>query len=201
MVTDQVLVEQAKKGDIEAFSELVKRHQKMLLRLGIRMTRELELAEDIVQEAFVKAYQKLHMFEERSSFKSWIYQITMNTAKNKLRKKRYEHVDINNVSISAQASSEKKLCQEDLKVLILDEIDKLPKKQKMAVTLRIFDDLSFKEVAEIMGCPYDTAKANYRHGLMKLRHRFEESSVLNVFKNFEQSFIPKIGQNVLEVDI
>src|ERR1700735_1358620 len=85
MKADIDLVREIKGGDRSAFSELVRRHQKAIYRLALRFTRDHGTAEDIVQDTFVKAYQKLDSFEERSSFKSWLFRIAINTAKNRLR--------------------------------------------------------------------------------------------------------------------
>jgi RNA polymerase sigma-70 factor (ECF subfamily) len=179
--SDLELVQDVKNGDRKAFSELVVRHQRSLLRLTLRFTREQALAEDIVQESFLKAYQKLELFEARASFKSWLYQIAMNTAKNKFRERKMEFTDIEDAHASSgEASAETGLVRNDIQATLRAEIDKLPEKQRMALTLRIFEDLSFKEIAEIMACPYDTAKANDRHALLKLRERLEsQDSVAN----------------------
>lgn len=178
MEADLNILEKVKNGDLNAFSELVLRHQKNLLRLALRVTGDLVAAEDVVQESFIKAYQKLHTFEGRSSFKSWIFQITLNTAKNKLRGRRHDSLDVEELQIAVEPVSEGGVIQNDLKKAIRVEVDKLPAKQKMALSLRIFDDMSFAEIAEVMQCPYDTAKANYRHALMKLRHTFADSQDL-----------------------
>src|SRR5579862_2370400 len=85
MKADIDLVREIKAGNRAAFSELVTRHQKAIYRLALRFTRDHGTAEDIVQDTFVKAYQKLESFEERSSFKSWLFRIAINTSKNKLR--------------------------------------------------------------------------------------------------------------------
>ena len=76
----------------------------------------------------------------------------------------------------------------DVGALIRREVDRLPEKQKMALSLRIFEDLSFKEIAEIMDCPYDTAKANYRHALLKMKSRLEEAGELQELRSFETLF-------------
>lgn len=166
---DIEIVRLVKSGDVEAFSELIKRHQKPLLRTAVRYMKDLTLAEDVVQESFIKAFEKLDSFAERSSFKSWIFQITVNTAKNRLRG-RYRNVDsIEDVELSTEATAEQELINEDLENILREQVDKLPPKQRTALVLRIYDDLSFHEIAEIMNCPYDTAKANYRHALMKLK--------------------------------
>jgi RNA polymerase sigma-70 factor (ECF subfamily) len=182
MIADNILVERAKNGDVEAFSELVLRHQKSLLRLAYRVIGDLELAQDVVQESFMKAYQKLSSFEGRSKFKSWMFQITLNTAKNKLRGKRPELIDIEKTNIAGDLDMEFDMIHGDLKLLIQTEVKKLPIKQRTALSLRIFEDLSFAEIAEVMKCPYDTAKANYRHALIKLRHTLAEQTDLKIFK-------------------
>jgi RNA polymerase sigma-70 factor (ECF subfamily) len=178
MKSDLELVEQVRAGSHEAFSELVRRPQKSLLRLCMRLVGSLEVAEDVVQESFYKAYRKINFFEGRASFKSWLFQIGVNTAKNKLRLYKRETVDIENIHAAVSAVAEKDLVQEDIRVILKKEVDKLPDRQRMAIVLRIYEDLSFKEIAAIMECPYDTAKANYRHGLMKIKASLGEDNLL-----------------------
>ena len=178
--SDRQLVELLQNGETSVFSELVKRHQRGLLNLCMRLLRDQALAEDVVQESFIKAYQKIHLFEKRSSFKSWLYQIALNTGKNKLRAKQRIFLDIEKTYLSVAPEAETKLFQKDTRSLLVKEIEKLPHKQKKALFLRIYEDLSFKEIAQIMQCPYDTAKANYRHALMKLRKIFEKDLSLQI---------------------
>lgn len=154
------------------------------MRVALRITRDLELAEDVVQDSFLKAFQKLESFEGRSSFKSWMYQITLNTAKNKIRGTHRETIGVDKLMLAAEAKSEARLSLQDLQLFIRSAVEELPERQKMALTLRIFEDLSFKEIAEIMECPYDTAKANYRHGLMKIKERVERH---DDYKNWQET--------------
>jgi RNA polymerase sigma-70 factor, ECF subfamily len=172
-ILDLELVEKTKAGDRSAFSELVRRHQRGLLRLSIRFMKDLGAAEDVVQESFIKAYEKLASFEGRSSFKSWLYQITVNTARNKIRSRRKDSVDIDTVHLAVDAIAESSLVHGSVAELLQMEVEKLPHRQKTALVLRIYEDLSFQEIANVMDCPYDTAKANYRHALMRLRMSFE----------------------------
>ncbi|HVK62364.1 MAG TPA: sigma-70 family RNA polymerase sigma factor [Bdellovibrionales bacterium] len=175
MKSDIELVQEVKAGERKAFSELVQRHQRTLLRTILRLTREQSIAEDVVQESFIKAYQKIDLFEGRSSFKSWLFQIALNTARNRFRERTQDLINIEDTFLGVDPGAENGLVQADIKHKIREEIDKLPEKQRIALTLRIFEDMSFKEIAVIMGCPYDTAKANYRHALLKLRERLEDS--------------------------
>ncbi|MBX9766828.1 MAG: sigma-70 family RNA polymerase sigma factor [Bdellovibrionales bacterium] len=178
MKADLELVESVRAGDKAAFSELVRRHQKALLRMVMRFTHDLEVAEEVVQDAFIKAYEKIAGFEGRSSFKSWLYQIAINTAKNTIRSGREQNMGIDNLEVSVQASQEGGLVRRDISKFLQDQIDELPARQKTAVVLRIYEDLSFQEIAEMMECPYDTAKANFRHGLLKIREAFKDNDGL-----------------------
>ncbi len=176
--TDLELIEEVRGGHRASFSELVKRHQRGLLRLSMRFMKDLDCAQDVVQEAFIKAYEKLSLFEGRASFKSWLFQIAVNTAKNKLRENRHPFSDIEDVSIGIDATAEKNLVHQAVGKMLQKEVDLLPFKQKTALVLRVYEDMSFAEIAEVMECPYDTAKANYRHALMKLKETFEEKHEL-----------------------
>lgn len=170
MKADIDLVKEVKAGNRSAFSELVERHQKSIYRLALRFTRDHGTAEDIVQESFVKAYQKLNLFEERSSFKSWLFRIAINSSKNKIRGNRSNTtVDIENVVVSVSSVTESNMEYREAQGIIHSEVEKLPYRQRVALTLRVYEDMSFQEIAKIMDCPYDTAKANYRHAILKLR--------------------------------
>lgn len=201
MKSDIELVEDVKAGNRRAFSELVQRHQRGLLRLCLRFLREPSAAEDAVQESFIKAYEKIHTFAGRSSFKSWLFQIAVNTAKNRLRGNGQQmHVNIEDVHLGVDPGAESGMVQTDLREAIRDEVDKLPERQRIALTLRIFEDLSFKEIAQIMSCPYDTAKANYRHGLMRLKERLEELQEQTDWRDFEIQLASERGRVVSEAE-
>lgn len=184
MKSDIELVHEVKAGERKSFSELVLRHQRALLRLTLRLTREQSIAEDIVQEAFIKAYQKIHLFEGRSSFKSWLYQIALNTAKNRFRDRPLEALNLEDSQFGTDPGAEAGMVHQDVKSRIRAEIELLPEKQRIALTLRVFEDLSFKEIAQIMNCPYDTAKANYRHALLKLREKLESENAVEGWSLF-----------------
>ncbi|MFK8138638.1 MAG: RNA polymerase sigma factor [Bdellovibrionales bacterium] len=202
MRADIELVQKVKDGDQLAYSELVTRHQQALYRVIFRYVKDQDSTEDVVQEAFVKAYQKIHQFESRSSFKSWLFRIAINTAKNKLRANKKEHLKIEDVQISRNAEAESALLKEAVKVKIKEEIEKLPMKQKTALTLRVFEDMSFKEIAGIMECPYDTAKANYRHALMKLKASLSGDELLSNWLSFtdEEEHITERNTNTIKYD-
>lgn len=199
-LTDLELVEQVKSGDRKSFSELVKRHQRGLLRLSLRFVKDMDAAEDVVQDSFIKCYEKLNSFEGRSSFKSWLFQITVNTARNKLRENRHNTTDIEDVHLAVGAVAETTMVGSVVADLLAEEIEKLPFKQRTALVLRVYEDLSFKEIAEIMECPYDTAKANYRHALLKLKDVFEGHKELQNWSAEEGGFFTEITHRFAEAE-
>jgi RNA polymerase sigma-70 factor, ECF subfamily len=198
--TDLQLIDEVRGGQRASFSELVKRHQRGLLRLSMRFMKDLDISQDVVQEAFIKAFEKLHLFEGRASFKSWLYQIAVNTARNKLRESRYDYSNIDDVNLSVSATAEKGLVHSAVSEIIQEQVDRLPFKQKTALVLRVYEDMSFAEIAEVMECPYDTAKANYRHALMKLREAFEHQTELRKWTEDVGGFFMELNTNYAEVD-
>jgi RNA polymerase sigma-70 factor (ECF subfamily) len=198
--SDQTLIDEVRKGQRSSFSELVKRHQRGLLRLSMRFMKDLDLSQDVVQEAFIKAYEKLHMFEGRASFKSWLYQIAVNTARNKLRENRYDFSNIDDVHLSVSATAEKSMVHAAVSEMIQEQVDRLPFKQKTALVLRVYEDMSFAEIAEVMECPYDTAKANYRHALLKLKEAFEHQTELRKWTEDVGGFFMELQSNYAEAE-
>ncbi len=173
-VLDTDLVLEVQKGNRSAYTGLVKRYEKQLFRLLVKFVRDEELARDIMQEAFLKTYMSLAKFEFRCSFKNWLYKIALNTARNKIRAQR-EMENIEDVVILEICLIEKNMVHDELLQELRQFVETLPEKQKRTLELRVFQDLSFKEVSVLMDCPYDTAKANYRHAMLKLREHFAAS--------------------------
>ncbi|MCB9072065.1 MAG: sigma-70 family RNA polymerase sigma factor [Bdellovibrionaceae bacterium] len=166
-------------GDTRFFTVLVKKYERSLMRVLSRYFRDPEMARDVLQEAYLKAYLYLPNFEGRSSFKNWLFRIAVNTAKNKLRSFRLFD-SIEDTVIGVPSFIERGIFHNQLLDYLKTAVENLPLKQKQTVELRVFEELSFKEVAEIMECPYDTAKANYRHAVMKIRDFFSKNEIYEV---------------------
>lgn len=200
MKTDLELIQDVKKGVKSAFETLVQRHEKFLMKVVVRMTRDLDAAEDIVQDSFIKAFRRLHLFEGRSSFRSWLYQIALNTARNRFRKLNRESIGTDHLDVAIESESENHMMAIDVRAVIQQEVDKLPDRQKTALSLRVFEDLSFKEIADIMQCPYDTAKANYRHALLKLKEKLEGNMMLKTWTEQPKFSLMELATHSMEVD-
>lgn len=199
LLSDMDIVTLVRGGEPSYFSVLVRRHQKGLLRLSLRFMRDMDAAEDVVQESFIKSYERLASFEGRASFKSWLYQIAVNTAKNRIRDRRKGTMDIDDVPLAVAPRAESVLVHGAIADLIQKHVDALPIKQRTALFLRVYEDLSFKEIAEIMDCPYDTAKANYRHALMKLKDELSDQADLRHWTE-ESGFFTELHPQGVEVE-
>jgi RNA polymerase sigma-70 factor (ECF subfamily) len=200
MKTDLELIQDVKNGDKTAFEKLIARHDRFLLKVVVRMTRDLNAAEDIVQDTLIKAFKRLELFEGRASFRSWLYQIALNTTRNRFRKTSRETIGTENLDMAVDGEIENHVLTLDVREVLQEEIEKLPARQKQALTLRIFEDLSFKEIAQMMECPYDTAKANYRHALLKLKGRLEGNVSLKTWSEQPKFSLTDLSFNQMEVD-
>jgi len=177
MDEDLDLINRTAAGDREAFNELVLKYQKPLYYLLYRMVSNHEDASDLLQKTFVKAFTGLDSFERRSTFKTWLYQIAINLAKNVYRdRSKARHVPIDDVIIRRDPRMLEALIQKESRLLLRQALAGLPEKQRMTVMLRIQEGRKFEEIAEIMQCSLGTAKANYHHGVRKLKTMMGEKN-------------------------
>ena len=170
MDEDLDLINRTVAGDREAFNELVIKYQKPLYSMLYRMVSNSEDASDLLQKTLVKAFSGLGSFERRSSFKTWLYQIAINLAKNVYRdRSKAQQVPIDDVIIRRDPRTLEALIQKESRVLLRQALAGLPDKQRMTVMLRVQEGRKFEEIAEIMKCSIGTAKANYHHAVQKLK--------------------------------
>ena len=168
---DQLLVERAQRGDKRAFELLVEKYQRKLARLVSRLVRDPGEAEDVTQEAFIKAYRALPSFRGDSAFYTWLYRIGINTAKNYLvamgrraptsteadaeEAERFEDGeqlrDIN--------TPESLLLSKEIGATVNAAIDALPEELRSAIQLRELEGMSYEEIAKLMDCPIGTVRS------------------------------------------
>ena len=187
---DLALVRRAKKGDYRAFDLLVLKYQSRIVSIAFKFVKEIQLAEDISQESFIKAYRSIDSFREESAFYTWLYRITANTAKNYLVSKgRRKESSISELSISENEdffelptndSPEQILMAQSLKNTIYDALSGLPEETRTALSLREFEGLNYEEIAEIMNCPVGTVRSRIFRGREALENLI--SPITNKFK-------------------
>jgi RNA polymerase sigma-70 factor (ECF subfamily) len=168
---DQVLVERVQNGDQRAYGLLVSKYQRKLLRLVSRLVRDPAEAEDVVQEAFIKAYRALPGFRGDSAFYTWLYRIGVNTAKNWLvsqGRRVPTSTDLSSEDAEDYGESElltdtdtpeRLLMSKQMAVTVNAAMDALPEDLRTAVSLREIDGLSYEEIAQIMDCPIGTVRS------------------------------------------
>lgn len=167
---DTDLVVRVQQGDKKAFDLLVIKYQHRIIQLVNRYVKDPSEAQDVAQEAFIKAYRALKNFRGDSAFYTWLYRIAINTAKNYLlsrSRRRFEyHVDIQDAEQLENASQlkgmdtpEYLLMNNDIITAIKTAIELLPKEMQTAIMLREFDSLSYEEIAETMKCPVGTVRS------------------------------------------
>lgn len=170
MDEDLDLINRTEAGERDAFNALVLKYQKPLYSLLYRMVSSHEDASDILQKTFVKAFTGLGSFERRSSFKTWLYQIAINLAKNVYRdRSRAVHIPIDDVVIRRDPKTLDSLIRKESRRMLKDSLSSLPDKQRLTLMLRVQEEKKFDEIAGIMGCTVGTAKANYHHAVQKLK--------------------------------
>jgi len=170
---DLGLVKRAKSGDYQAFDLLVLKYQSRLISTAFKFVKDVQIAEDIVQDSFIKAFKALESFREDSSFYTWIYRITVNTSKNFLVSKKRKS-ELLNSDLSEEASYEiepvETYSPEDLlqatqlKKVITETIDQLGEDTRTALTLRELDGLSYEQIAEVVNCPVGTVRSRIFRG-------------------------------------
>jgi len=168
--SDLSLVQLAQRGDTGAFGALVCRYQHKVVKLVSRYVRDPAEAEDIAQEAFIKAYRALPSFRGDSAFYTWLYRIAINTAKNVLASRgrspiQYEvdrsdddHYDVV-ANLKDTATPEALALTEEIRSIVTSAIDALPEDLRTAIQLRELEGLSYEEIAAAMECPVGTVRS------------------------------------------
>lgn len=167
---DAALLQRFRAGERKAFDALVKRHERAILMLAVRYLGSLDDARDVAQKAFVQAYQQLAGFRGEASFRTWIYRIAANLALDALRKRGREQRLVDEATpLDELERTRDRLAELEERERLRSAVALLPPKQRLVVELRVFEELSFREVAEVAGSTEDAAKVNFHHAVKRLK--------------------------------
>tara|TARA_B100001250_G_scaffold203879_1_gene174868 strand:- start:60 stop:644 length:585 start_codon:yes stop_codon:yes gene_type:complete len=181
-ISNAELVKKSQLGDKSAFEELVRRHQELVFSLAYKLTGNRELANDVAQEAFIRAWKAIQKFRGDSTFSTWIYRITVNTAWT-LRKKAKKHYSLNieetqePVVIDEKKDPEFLAINSDLSSVLKKALDQIPVDQRIIVELKNIEGRSHKEIAEYLDISVTAAKVRLHRAHQKLRIILEEIDV------------------------
>jgi RNA polymerase sigma-70 factor (ECF subfamily) len=162
---DDTIVARVQQGDREAFAVLVTRYQRMVFALALRMTGSRDEAQDVTQTSFLNAFRRLADFRGEASFKTWIYGIALNECRMLHRRAKGDFSLDEVAEPVAHATGGHPLDR----VVLGKLVARLPDKQRAALTLRVCEDLSFREIGALIGASEASAKVNYFHAVKKLR--------------------------------
>lgn len=168
--TDLELVKRAQRGEPGAFDLLVLRYQHKVVKLVARLLRDPAEAEDVAQEAFIKAYRALGSFRGDSAFYTWLYRIAVNTARNAMASRQRRPLDYEaDLSESEQSMVEARMrhgdtpeaaaLSEEIRSTVNHAVEHLPEDLRAAIILREVEGLSYEEIAQAMDCPVGTVRS------------------------------------------
>jgi len=167
---DSELINKAKTGDAKAYEGLLKKYKNSVYNLVYRMVRDVQEAEDLTQEAFIKAFNSLASFNEEYAFSTWLYKIATNNCIDFFRKRKlqtysldkpiqYKDSEIQHEIPDPDLNPEKSILARERSNMIQEAIQTLPEKYYTAIVLRHNDEKSYEEIAEILDLPLGTVKA------------------------------------------
>lgn len=175
-ITDPRLVARAKTGDKDAINTLISRHEGVAFRVALGILKDEDEAADAAQMGCIKAFRAIEGFRGDSGFRTWLVTIVSNEARGLLRKRGRRNESgldsgrpIADPSMSADLALEEDRTAKSLRRLL----NELPEKQRLAVSLRVYDAMSFKEVGAVIESSEGAARVNYHHGIRRLRELME----------------------------
>lgn len=173
-ITDEEIAARVQQGDIKSFDLLLERYEKKIMRYARKFLSNSEDAKDTVQEVFIKAYVNLRSFDTRGRFSPWLYRIAHNEFINAIRKKKTEKVfffdlDVFFPHLAASEKADGNINSQDLRKILNESLEKLPAKYREPLILYYFEDMDYKEIAEILHVPISTVGVRLKRGKAMLK--------------------------------
>ena len=172
---DLEAIEACQRGEREAFSRLVERYQRDVYRLCYRYVNNHHDANDMAQEAFLKAFRAIHSFRGDSAFSTWLYRIAVNTCLSFRSARRPEQEPLDDSLADGRPPAAEDVLREERAALVRSAVSRLPEKQRATLILKVYHELTHDEVAAILGTTVGTVKANLFHALANLRRNLAGS--------------------------
>ena len=189
--SDELLIVRCQKGDTEAFDELFNRYKSKIFTFIYQFVKDVETAEDIFQETFIRVFTKAKYFSHKSKFSTWLYTIAGNLCRDELkRRKRKQKISLESpikhreerkqVSKLIQTirdesrDARRQIQRDEFREILLTAIDELPEKLQIVINLHGLHQLKYREVAKILRCPVGTVQSRMHNALKLLKKKFQE---------------------------
>ena len=174
---DGQLVERARGGDTSAFGVLVERHQSRIYATLVKLTGDPDQALDLSQDAFIRAWEQLSSFEGRSAFTTWLYRIAVRLAYDEIKRgRRTSSLESAADAADPSPGPEDQVESESVAVDLRRRIEKLPPLQRAVVVMRAYDELPYREIAEVLGTTENSARVSFHHAITRLRGEYVENT-------------------------
>lgn len=172
------LIRRSLNGDKDAWGEIVKRYKVSVFGVALGILGNPADAEDAAQDAFIRAYQGLHTFHLDKRFSTWIFAITANLCKNKLRRDRlFAPLKYVARATKSHHNPEARLIEDERAQMMREALDQLSPKYRMPLVLRYYGDLEYKDIAEVMKLPEGTIKTRIHRAKSELKKLLEKKGV------------------------
>lgn len=189
--TTEALIRRCLKGDQGGFADLYDQYAAPIFRLCYSLLMNRQDAEDVMQEVFVYAFRNLHRYDAaRAAFKTWLYTIALSRCRNLYRRKNLPLLNLSHLlspDLPAPQSEtpEASLAQRDMQAALMSALGELSPCLREAVILRYGHGLTYREMAEVIGCPQKTAESRVRLAHDRLRGRLRSESILEEWVGLE----------------
>jgi RNA polymerase sigma-70 factor, ECF subfamily len=188
--SDEGLMVRYQRGDVRAFELLLSRHRKPVFNFILRFVREPALAEDLLQETFLRVIKGVDAYEKQAKFTTWLYTIARNLCVDNSRRAKHRKAASLDAPMNASEkdgatlldvvsdrnapATDRQVIGNELHGKLYDAISKLSEDQREVFLMREFLDMPFKDIAEVVGCPENTVKSRMRYALEKLKLELDE---------------------------
>lgn len=166
-------------GETEAWGEIVVRYKEAVFGLCLGFLRNRADAEDITHDTFIRAYENLRRYRLEKRFSTWIFTIASNLCRNHLRHRRYHPVISPSDPVSGGLDPAAVVAQEDRWTRVREGLDVLPYGYRAPLILRYYNDLSYREIAEVLSLPEGTVKTRIHRGKVMLKQAIEKDGVIH----------------------
>ena len=174
---DDRLVERAQAGDSGAYGTLVERHHARIYATLVKIVGDRDQALDLTQDAFIRAWEQLAGFEGRSAFTTWLYRIAVRLAYDEIgRGRRSEPLEPDVAAADPSDGPDVLVERASVAADLRGRIERLPPLQRAVVVMRAYDELPYREIAEVLGTTENSARVSFHHAITRLRGEFAAES-------------------------